>query len=461
LWKNRKEILGAYIDSVQHPLRDKALRGAYHLTNRIFRVTKFSFQDVARVATEISAKIMHPSRERVLRNLLKLFESNGMLIRDGSTYGLSENILKHVKNIPDWLEDGYVDAKQLLDEVKRLDEIDATSALDLTPRPKHLLASTGTFDIDDFASVLEGLPEYSHEETVFRRDDSQEHESQFDRDSLVGHVIGGRYCVEKILGSGGISAVYLANDAKLVNRRVVIKVLRDRSLRDEWVGRKFMQEREALARVDHPGIVGVLDAGQLPNRSPYIVMQYIEGTTLRHLLTSSGMDFARTANIIGQLTNALEDAHNHGIIHRDLKPENIMIQLEEGETERVRIIDFGIAKVEQSLIATSTVTGLTAGTVMYMSPEQLRGESVTPASDIYALGIVSYEMVTGRRPFNPETIFQLSEMQQKGVRVSPRDLRPALPEQAQDAIMRALSYNISERHQKAAAFGDDLVKALS
>ncbi|HEV7737636.1 MAG TPA: hypothetical protein VGO47_09745 [Chlamydiales bacterium] len=137
LWKHRKDILGSYIDSVLHPLRDKALRGAYHLTDRIFRVVEFSFQEANTVATQMSATIMHPSRERVLRNLLKLFESYGMLLKSSSGYRLSEGVLKQVKQIPDWLKDGFADANELLDEIRRLDEKVSSSVVDIDLTPRH------------------------------------------------------------------------------------------------------------------------------------------------------------------------------------------------------------------------------------------------------------------------------------------------------------------------------------
>lgn len=215
---------------------------------------------------------------------------------------------------------------------------------------------------------------------------------------LIGTIIGDRFVVERELGHGGVGAVYLARDRKLHDKRVVVKVLLDRSFHDEWVTLKFQQEREALSRVDHPGIVGILDAGELPDGKPYIVMQYIDGVTLREALEErpEGMDLTRAASILKQCGLALTAVHEKKIFHRDLKPENIMLQrLGRGE-EQVKIVDFGVAKVRESALAPSTVTGgPTAGTIVYMSPEQLRGEKVTAASDIYALGIIAYEMVTG------------------------------------------------------------------
>jgi serine/threonine protein kinase len=156
----------------------------------------------------------------------------------------------------------------------------------------------------------------------------------------------------------------------------------------------------------------------------------------------------------------LSAAHERGIFHRDLKPENIMLQSFGGGEEQVKIIDFGIAKLKDSLVAPSTVTGATAGTVAYMAPEQLTGKSISAATDIFALGAIAYELVTGRKPFNPETGFELLEMQRSGVRVQPRDLRPAISTEANEVILRALNFAPADRFQTARDFGEVLAQSL-
>src|SRR6266567_5622242 len=273
---------------------------------------------------------------------------------------------------------------------------------------------------------------------------------------LSGLTLDNRYFIEKELGRGGVGAVYLARDRKLHDKRVVIKVLLDKSLQNSWVVQKFQQEKEALARVDHPGVVGILDTGELPDGKPYIVMQFIDGVTLRSQITQQGMPLDRAADIIKQIGRALGAAHDKGIFHRDLKPENIMLQSYGAGEEQVKIIDFGIAKLKDSIVAPSTMTGATAGTVAYMAPEQLGGRPVSAATDIFAMGAIAYEMVTGRKPFNPETGFELLEMQRAGVRVHPLDLRPALPGDAEWVMLRALSFDPKDRFQSAREFGDGL-----
>jgi len=277
---------------------------------------------------------------------------------------------------------------------------------------------------------------------------------------LIGQTVDQRYVIESAIGQGGVGAVYLARDRKLHDKRVVLKILLDRSLQNEWVVQKFQQEKEALARVDHPGVVGVLDTGELPDGKAYLVMQFIDGVTLRSQVRPEGMPLARAAEIIKQIGRALSAAHERGIFHRDLKPENIMLQSFGRGEEQVKIIDFGIAKLKDSLVAPSTVTGATAGTVAYMAPEQLTGKSISAATDIFALGAIAYEIVTGRKPFNPETGFELLEMQRSGVRVQPRDLRPAISTEANEVILRALNFAPADRFQTARDFGEVLAQSL-
>lgn len=277
---------------------------------------------------------------------------------------------------------------------------------------------------------------------------------------LIGEVLNGRYVIQNELKRGGMGIVFLARDQQLHSRPVVVKVLLDEAYQSDYVVQKFRQEVEALSRIDHPGIVGIIDAGELPDGKPFIVMQYVEGVTLRSVMNPEGMNLERTAELFKQIGRALAAAHNRGIFHRDLKPDNIMLQdLGHGE-EQVKIIDFGIAKVKDSVVAPSTSLNLSPGTVAYMAPEQLNGRPITAATDIFALGVIAYEMVTGRKPFNPETGFELLKIQQAGVRVKPVDLRPSLPVEAQEVILKALSYNPSDRFHGPRDFGDALEGAL-
>jgi serine/threonine protein kinase len=279
--------------------------------------------------------------------------------------------------------------------------------------------------------------------------------------SLIGTVLGGRYLIEQELARGGMGVVYLARDKpQLLSRPVVVKLLLEEAMKSEWVMQKFRQEIEALTRLDDPGAVGIFDAGELPDKTPYFVMQYVEGANLRAALNPEGMNFERVAGILSQVGRTITRAHDKGIFHRDLKPENIMLREADGE-EQVKVIDFGIAKVKNSVMAPSTATGIMAGTIAYMSPEQLSAQPLTSASDIYALGVIAYEMLTGRRPFNPESAFKLLEMQRAGLRVRPSDLRPSLPLAAEAVILKALCFAPRERYQRARDFTEALAHALT
>lgn len=281
-------------------------------------------------------------------------------------------------------------------------------------------------------------------------------------DELINLTIDGRYLVESHLAVGGMARVYVARDLKLTPRRVVVKVLLDKSLRNERIVEKFNHEREALARVNHPGVVHITDAGWLGDK-PYTVMQYVEGVSLREAIAArpEGMEFDRAALIIKGIGAALNAVHKERVYHRDLKPENIMLQQPGTADEHVIVLDFGIAKVEGSLIASSTATGAgTMGTIVYMSPEQLRGDRVRAASDLYSFATIAFEILTGRRPFVADTSAHLAKMQRQGVRVKPVDLRPRLSEVAQAIILSGLAYEAKARSLSAGEFGDRLSRAL-
>lgn len=165
---------------------------------------------------------------------------------------------------------------------------------------------------------------------------------------LPGMKLHGRYLIEKELGHGGIGVVYLARDVQVHERLVVIKMLLESSINNQWLTQKFQQESEALALIDHPGVVKVLDRGELSDGRPFIVMEYIRGDTLESYLCPQGMNLDQVAFIVRQIGQALSAAHDEGIVHRDLKPSNIMIQRLSGNARQIKLIDFGIAKVTQS-----------------------------------------------------------------------------------------------------------------
>jgi serine/threonine protein kinase len=357
------------------------------------------------------------------------------------------------------------------------------SALPLTPEQRNsFLATTCASDTvlqQELKSLLEAH-ESSGEflnEPIFEQGlkllvdpelKSNEQDSPADQqpDDFVGATVDGRYEVVDKLGSGGIGDVYRAKDRKLLGRAVVIKILKDSSLSKPWIVSKFEQEIEALTKIADAGVVGVIDAGKLPNGKPYLVMEFVEGCNLREFMqrrdsANARVAFSEVADIVKQVGRTLTAAHDAGIIHRDLKPANIMLRRTVSGDLQVKVIDFGIAKITNSASSETTTTGFMAGTLAYMAPEQLEGRKVTPASDIYALGIIAYEMITGSRPFNPETPALLPEFQRRGLKVLPRDLRPGLSLLAQNAVLKALSYQSGDRYPRARDFGDALADALN
>ena len=273
----------------------------------------------------------------------------------------------------------------------------------------------------------------------------------------VGMVLKDRYRIVRELSRGGFGRVFLARDQQLHDRQVVIKIKLDQAIEDHWFERKFSEELRALTLIDHPGVVGALDSGRTPDGKPYLVMQYIEGSTLRGVMMPEGMPLDRAANLIRQIGQALGAAHDKRIWHRDLKPENIMLQILPGGDEHVKLIDFSIATIAD-LAKKDTRTRI-AGSLPYMAPEQVSGQPCA-ATDVYAFGVIAYEMLTGRKPFTPEDPEQLASQQRAGVRLKPSTLRPELNRTAEKLILQSLNYNPNERPAHARVFGEDLSHAL-
>jgi serine/threonine protein kinase len=274
----------------------------------------------------------------------------------------------------------------------------------------------------------------------------------------AGSLLNSRYRIVRELSSGGFGKVFLAQDQQLHNRPVVVKIQLDRAIDDPWFEKKFNEELRALALIDHPGVVGALDSARTPDGRPFLVMQYVEGVSLRAVINSDGLPLDRAANIIRQVGQALGAAHDKGIWHRDLKPENIMLQMLPGGDEHVRLIDFGLATIADLAAKHQTRTRI-AGSPGYMAPEQLSGQP-SAATDIYAFGVIAYEIVTGRKPFVAEDVMQLSILQRSGVKVKPAALRPGISSKTEKLILHALAYNPNDRPANPRAFGDALGEAL-
>ncbi|MDQ3859567.1 MAG: Stk1 family PASTA domain-containing Ser/Thr kinase [Actinomycetota bacterium] len=267
-------------------------------------------------------------------------------------------------------------------------------------------------------------------------------------DTLINTLFDGRYRILRRLGSGGMANVYLAEDEEL-GRRVAIKILNDRYATDELFNERFRREAKSAAALSHPNIVSIYDRGEADGR-PYIAMEVIEGRSLKELiLTSGALPIPKAVEYAKQILNALRFAHRNGIIHRDIKPHNILL----GPEERLKVTDFGIARSGASQM---TEAGSIMGTAQYLSPEQARGAPVTAASDLYSVGVVLYEMLTGKTPFTGESPIEIAMKHLNEAPPPPSDLRPEIPPELDQIVLRALAKDPGERYQAAEELSADL-----
>lgn len=259
----------------------------------------------------------------------------------------------------------------------------------------------------------------------------------------------GRFRVERMLGRGGMAIVYLANDQEL-HRPVAVKVLAEHLADDESIRKRFLREARLAARLSHPNVVHVYDAGETDGQ-PFIVMEYVPGETLAE---SGKLPTADTVQLALQACAGLQHAHDAGLIHRDVKPANLLLR----EDGVLKVADFGIARTAET--AHLTQLGTILGTAAYLSPEQAAGERVTGAADIYALGAVLYELLTGRPPYQFDSLAELSHKQSSGVITPVRDLEPLVPEAVEAVVMRCLARVPRFRPTSAAEVADGLASAL-
>ncbi len=277
-------------------------------------------------------------------------------------------------------------------------------------------------------------------------------------DAWTGRVLNSRYRIERFIAHGGMSTVYLARDEQLAGRLVVVKFLPAWAPQYAWLKDRFRQEMEALARIDDYAVVGVLDAGETAEGLPFLVIEYIVGVTLREEMAAGPMPVGRVARVIREIARAVAAAHSKGVLHRDLKPENIMLELPGTPEERVRLIDFGIARFEDMEGATATRTTQFAGTTPYMAPEQMRGKP-RAASDTYALAVIAYEMLAGQRPFAGAGPIEIYEQQRAGASLKPI-LQRGVSEPAARLITKQLAFKPENRSASALEAGELIADAL-
>src|SRR5919205_113053 len=272
--------------------------------------------------------------------------------------------------------------------------------------------------------------------------------------TLVGTRLGGRYRLEARIGQGGMSTVYRALDQTL-QRRVAIKLLHREIASDSDQLERFRREARAVAQLSHPHIVGVIDAGEDENR-PYIVFEYVEGETLKDRIRRLGrlpVDEAVACAI--EIGRALEAAHAQRLVHRDVKPQNVLIDRE----GRAKVTDFGIARSMEA--KGLTATGRVLGTTDYVSPEQALGHQVTEQSDIYSLGIVLYEMLTGETPFNADTQVAVAMKHVRDPLPDVQRRRPEISASLARVVERATAKETQNRYQDVSQMVRDLEEVLA
>ena len=239
-------------------------------------------------------------------------------------------------------------------------------------------------------------------------------------DRFIGKRLDGRYEIHELIGVGGMAYVYKAYD-RVEDRWVAIKILKEEFSNNSDFLRRFRNESKAIAMLSHPNIVNVYDVS-FGDQLQYIVMEYIDGITLKKYIEQEGtVRWNEAVHFTIQILLALECAHEKGIIHRDIKPQNIML-LEDGS---IKVADFGIARFLQS--ETTTMTDKAIGSVHYIAPEQARGDYITDKADIYSLGVMLYEMLTGKLPFVADNAVSVALMQLQAKPVMPRELNPSIP----------------------------------
>jgi eukaryotic-like serine/threonine-protein kinase len=269
----------------------------------------------------------------------------------------------------------------------------------------------------------------------------------------IGQTLQGKYLIEELLGSGGMCDVYRATHIHM-GKQVALKILKPHLAVDPAISRRFEQEARAASLIRHPNAINVMDYGIGEGKTPFIVMEYVNGITLSELIRRHGaLSLERAANILRQICGALDVAHQAGVIHRDIKPDNILIA-DYGNSDWVEVVDFGVAKIQEDLNRRVQLTGanILVGTPRYMSPEQCEEHPVDARSDIYSLGVVLYEMLAGEAPFKWDSSTRLLVAHATEPPEPLRAKRPDIPAAVEAVVMRALEKDPARRPQSAGEF---------
>ena len=285
---------------------------------------------------------------------------------------------------------------------------------------------------------------------------------QTQKDPLIGLTLDEKYHLEERLGEGGMGTVYRARHL-LMDRPVAIKVLHPQFVENEAARTRFQLEARAAVLLHHANAVSVTDFGQTADGLVYIVMELLEGRTLREILVKEApLETARATSIMLQISAAVAAAHKAGIIHRDLKPSNILVTQSADAPASVKVLDFGIAKLAADILdeedaSAVTLPGTPIGTPRYMSPEQYDGHDLTPAADVYSLGVILYEMLTGMAPFTGVSPIEIAIKHANDAPLSPRAIVAAIPEDVERVVLHALEKQPEARPADAAEFRGELL----
>jgi serine/threonine protein kinase len=283
------------------------------------------------------------------------------------------------------------------------------------------------------------------------------------RNSLTNQTLDEKYFLEERLGEGGMGTVYRARHL-LMDRPVAIKVLHPRFVDNEAARTRFQLEARAAVMLHHPNAVSVTDFGQTPDGYVYLVMELLEGRTLRDIIAKEApLETARATSIVLQTSAAVAAAHQTGIIHRDLKPSNILVTQSANAPAVVKVLDFGIAKLASDLLHSEDATAVTLpgtpiGTPRYMAPEQYEGRELTPAADVYSLGVILYEMLTGMAPFTGATPLEIALKHKSDPLRPPREIVAAIPEDVERVVLHALEKQPEARPADAGDFRRELLE---
>jgi len=371
----------------------------------------------------------------------RIFQSERFLKPKSEKTAEAEDILLEIEPVTERRnEDSVLEFEPVKNDEDELSLFEDETQKTQKPLPRLIKPNEiapGTADVGNRQQQPLGRNAFSFENTVV----------------MIGQTVKGRYLItEQLEEDDEDSVIYLAEDQIFDQKKVVVRIFSNGfSQNDDLEGKILAEERVSLSHLNHPNIAGVFDSGELPEGNEFIVSEFIEGKTLADMMRETGrFNSLRTARIVRQTSYALSEAHQNGILHRNLKPENIVLTVSEAGIEQVKLMNFGVSHGE-----------INSFNLAYKAPEEIEKGVSTYASDIYALAVIAFEMLTGRYPFDFETDDELLKAQKRGTRISLTEARADIQPLTDSILEKALSFSPSERYPKARDFGDAFFNALT